>query len=70
MLASPWLCTIIKRDDFNGYGFSMYKQKNIRDHFIGFIGPGSPAEDAGLMEGDEIVKVNADTEFFIILPQA
>ena len=58
MLPSPWLCTIIKRDDFDGYGFSMYKKKKIIGHFIGSIGPGSPAEDAGLMEGDELVKVN------------
>ena len=36
----------------------MYKKKNITGHFIGSIGPGSPAEDAGLMEGDELVEVN------------
>ena len=55
---SPRLCTIVKRDDKDEYGFNLYKKKNTPGQFIGSIDPGSPAEVAGLKDGDELVEVN------------
>ena len=54
----PRLCHIVKRDNFNGYGFNLHAQKARPGQFIGIVDAGSPAEDAGLREGDRIVEVN------------
>jgi C-terminal processing protease CtpA/Prc len=55
---APRMCNIIKRDNFDGYGFNLYKKKNTPGQFIGSIDQGSPAEAAGLKEGDKLVEVN------------
>jgi len=55
---APRLCTLFKRPDFEGYGFNLYKKKSNPGQFIGSIDPGSPAEVAGLKEGDKLVEVN------------
>ena len=57
-IPAPRLCTLFKRPDFEGYGFNLYKKKNSPGQFIGSIDPGSPAEVAGLKEGDKLVEVN------------
>jgi C-terminal processing protease CtpA/Prc len=49
---------MVKRDDFNGYGFNLHAQKNRPGQFIGVVDAGSPAEVAGLKEGDRIIEVN------------
>ena len=45
-------------ENFDGYGFNLHAEKNKPGQFIGKIDPGSPAEAAGLREGDRIVEVN------------
>jgi len=52
------LCHIKKRPDFNGYGFNLHAEKSKPGQFIGTVDEGSPAERAGLKEGDRIVEVN------------
>jgi len=54
----PRLCTLVKRQDFDGYGFNLYKKKNNSGQFIGSIDPGSPAEVGGLKDGDKLIEVN------------
>ena len=53
----PRLCHIVKWPDFDGYGFNLHAEKNRPGQFIGKVDPGSPAEMAGLREGDKIVEV-------------
>ena len=52
----PRLCHIVKWPDFDGYGFNLHAEKNRPGQFIGKVDPGSPAEMAGLREGDKIVE--------------
>ncbi|GAB6027166.1 hypothetical protein CHUAL_013920 [Chamberlinius hualienensis] len=54
----PRLCHIIKWDDFNGFGFNLHAEKSKQGQFIGKVDEGSPAESAGLREGDRIIEVN------------
>lgn len=54
----PRECHVKKWADFDGYGFNLHAEKNKPGQFIGKIDPGSPAEKAGLKEGDRIVEVN------------
>lgn len=48
----PRLCQIAKVDNFDGFGFNLHAEKNKPGQFIGKIDVGSPAEVAGLKEGD------------------
>ncbi|KAL3842524.1 hypothetical protein ACJMK2_020528 [Sinanodonta woodiana] len=52
----PRLCHICKWPEFQGYGFNLHSDKS--GQFIGKIDDGSPAEVAGLREGDRIIEVN------------
>lgn len=52
------LCHIIKWNDFDGYGFNLHAEKGKPGQYIGKVDEGSPAEAAGLKEGDRIVEVN------------
>ena len=52
------LCHLSISPDFNGYGFNLHSEKGKSGQFIGTIDPGSPAEAAGLHEGDRIFEVN------------
>jgi len=52
------LCHIIKWEDFDGYGFNLHAEKGKPGQFIGKVDEGSPAEAAGLKEGDRIIEVN------------
>ena len=54
----PRLCHLVKRTDFSGYGFNLHAEKSKPGQFIGAIDPDSPADHAGLKEGDRIVEVN------------
>jgi C-terminal processing protease CtpA/Prc len=54
----PRLCHMRKKPDFPGYGFNLHAEKNRPGQYIGKVDPGSPAEAAGLREGDRIVEVN------------
>lgn len=53
------LCHIIKRDDFDGYGFNLHAEKGKPGQYIGKVDDNSPAEAAGLKQGDRIIEVNA-----------
>ena len=57
-MLSRRLCTLIRKDSTIGYGFNLYKKKNTVGQFIGTVEEGSPAEVAGLNEGDMLVEVN------------
>ncbi|ALC40999.1 Sip1 [Drosophila busckii] len=51
-------CHIVKRPDFDGYGFNLHSEKVKPGQFIGKVDDNSPAEAAGLKEGDRILEVN------------
>lgn len=51
-------CHIIKRDDFDGYGFNLHAEKGKPGQYIGKVDDNSPAESAGLKQGDRIIEVN------------
>ncbi|SPP74955.1 Na(+)/H(+) exchange regulatory cofactor NHE-RF1 [Drosophila guanche] len=51
-------CHIVKRPDFDGYGFNLHSEKVKPGQFIGKVDAKSPAESAGLKEGDRILEVN------------
>lgn len=51
-------CHIVKRPDFDGYGFNLHSEKIKPGQYIGKVDPDSPAELAGLREGDQIIEVN------------
>ena len=54
----PRLCHIVKRDDFDGFGFNLFAGKVGKGQFIGKVDAGSPAEAAQLRQGDRIIEVN------------
>lgn len=54
----PRLCHLIKWPDFEGYGFNLHAEKTRNSHLIGTVDKNSPAELAGLREGDFIIEVN------------
>jgi len=55
----PRLCHIVKWPDFDGYGFNLHAEKNKPGQYIGKVDPNSPADAAGLKEGDKIIEVNS-----------
>uniref|UniRef100_A0A2M4AE36 Putative ezrin-radixin-moesin-binding phosphoprotein 50 n=1 Tax=Anopheles triannulatus TaxID=58253 RepID=A0A2M4AE36_9DIPT len=52
------LCHVVKRADFDGYGFNLHAEKGRPGQYIGKVDDGSPAEGAGLRQGDRIIEVN------------
>ncbi|XP_033752275.1 Na(+)/H(+) exchange regulatory cofactor NHE-RF1-like isoform X2 [Pecten maximus] len=54
----PRLCHMVKWPDFVGYGFNLHAERERTGQFIGTVDEASPAETAGLKEGDRIVEVN------------
>ncbi|KAL8594861.1 hypothetical protein ACOMHN_016102 [Nucella lapillus] len=57
---APRLCNLVKWPDFDGYGFNLHAEKDKPGQYIGLVDPDSPAELAGLKEGDRIVEVNGE----------
>ena len=55
---APRQCHIKIWPDFQGYGFNLHAEKGKPGQFIGKVDPGSPAEAAGLKQGDRIIEVN------------
>uniref|UniRef100_A0A6G1S7S1 Na(+)/H(+) exchange regulatory cofactor NHE-RF1 n=1 Tax=Aceria tosichella TaxID=561515 RepID=A0A6G1S7S1_9ACAR len=55
---APRLCHLIKWPDFDGYGFNLHAERSNPGQFIGKIDDQSPAQLAGLREGDRIIEVN------------
>lgn len=54
----PRLCTIRKWADFAGYGFNLHAERGRAGQYIGKVDDNSPAQAAGMKEGDRIVEVN------------
>jgi len=54
----PRLCHLVKLPTFEGFGFNLYAEKKKPGQYIGEIDSDSPAEAAGLKEGDRIIEVN------------
>ncbi|TRY70730.1 hypothetical protein TCAL_04849 [Tigriopus californicus] len=54
----PRLCHVTKWDHFDGYGFNLHAEKSRPGQYIGKVDESSPAEKAGLKEGDRIIEVN------------
>lgn len=52
------ICHLIKRPDFDGYGFNLHTEKSKPGQYIGKVDANSPAEVAGLREGFRILEVN------------
>ncbi|XP_049275237.1 Na(+)/H(+) exchange regulatory cofactor-like protein nrfl-1 isoform X2 [Rhipicephalus sanguineus] len=52
------LCHLVRRSDFDGYGFNLHADKQRKLQYVGAVDPGSPAEAAGLRANDTIVEVN------------
>lgn len=57
-LFEPRLCHVSKRADFDGYGFNLHAEKGRPGQYIGKVDESSPAETAGLRQGDRIIEVN------------
>ncbi|KAH6931893.1 hypothetical protein HPB50_001387 [Hyalomma asiaticum] len=51
------LCHIVRRPDFEGYGFKLLEDHDKKLVFISAVESGSPAEAAGLQVKDIIIKV-------------
>ncbi|XP_005096718.2 Na(+)/H(+) exchange regulatory cofactor NHE-RF1 [Aplysia californica] len=54
----PRQCHVVKWPEFQGYGFNLHAEKGKAGQYIGKVDGNSPAEAAGLKEGDRIVEVN------------
>ena len=52
------LCVLGTWPDFAGYGFNLHAERAKPAQYIGKVDAQSPAEAAGLREGDRIVAVN------------
>lgn len=52
------LCHLKKWPHFQGYGFNLHAERSRQGQHIGKVDPNSPAESAGLREGDRIIEVN------------
>lgn len=55
------LCHIKKWDHFDGYGFNLHAEKGKPGQYIGKVDDNSPAEAAGLRQGDRILEVNGES---------
>ena len=51
-------CLVKKWPDFSGYGFNLHAERGKAGQYVGKVDEGSPAEAAGLKDGDRIVEVN------------
>ena len=54
----PRLCHLKKWPNFQGYGFNLHAERSKMGQHIGKVDANSPAESAGLLEGDRIIEVN------------
>jgi len=52
------LCHVRSWNDGRGFGFNMQVERGKHGQYVGKVESGSPAEAAGLRDGDRIVEVN------------
>ena len=52
------LCVIVTWPDFDGFGFNLHAERGKPAQYVGKVDAQSPAEAAGVREGDRIVAVN------------
>ena len=57
----PRLCHVRSWNDGRGFGFNMQAERGKHGQYIGKVESGSPAEAAGLRDGDRIVEVNGSS---------
>ncbi|XP_069968863.1 Na(+)/H(+) exchange regulatory cofactor NHE-RF1 [Bactrocera oleae] len=57
-LFSTKVCHIVKRSDFEGYGFNLHSERLKPGQYVGKVDMNSPAEVSGLREGYRIIEVN------------
>ena len=56
---APRLCHLKIWPDYQGYGFNLHAEKEKgKGQYVGKVDDGSPAEAAGLKDGDKIIEVN------------
>ena len=55
---SPRLCRLKIWPDFPGYGFHLKGKKGSSGQFISVVDDNSPAQAAGLIQGDRLIEVN------------
>ena len=54
-------CHILKWENFDGYGFNLHAEKGKPGQYIGKVDKDSPAQAAGLRQGDRILEVNGES---------
>jgi len=54
----PRVCHLHRVPDYDGYGFKLRAEEGKPGQFISDVDAGSPADTAGLRDGDRIVRVN------------
>ncbi|XP_019844728.2 Na(+)/H(+) exchange regulatory cofactor NHE-RF1 isoform X2 [Bactrocera dorsalis] len=57
-ISSTKVCHIVKRSDFEGYGFNLHSERIKPGQYVGKVDVNSPAEVSGLKEGYRIIEVN------------
>ena len=62
-------CRVVKSEEYAGYGFNLYQEKNKPGQYIGRIEAGSPADKAGLKENDrsEEARIKRSEKLFLAL---
>ena len=58
--SGPRRCHLRKVPDYEGYGFNLNAKKGKSGQYVGKVEPGSPADVAGLRDGDRVVEVNGE----------
>ncbi|KAL7677857.1 hypothetical protein ACOME3_004089 [Neoechinorhynchus agilis] len=59
MVRGPRLCHLCQKSNYAGYGFNLICHKNESNRqLIGKVDPCSPAQMAGLEDGDVVIEVN------------
>ena len=52
------ICRLVKKPDFDGYGFVLRSRKRTVGHYVAEVEEASPAERGGVLVGDRVISVN------------
>ena len=58
---SPRLCSLLRWEGYEAYGFNMQSEKGKVGQHLGSIDAQSPSEYVGLQAGDQIFEVNGNS---------